>query len=124
MGQGVCEKLVSGLDFSPTIVYFFGKEPEPSFQGISLLPVDKYLEKPCFGEAIGKLKHKIQPADRPAYYCREKDMKVMYRVEDDKWELYDLKNDPAEKNNIIDSSPLAEEMKNKLMPRINRPTKE
>ncbi|MFC1498620.1 sulfatase [Verrucomicrobiota bacterium] len=121
-GQNI-DTLVSGLDTSPTILDMFGLDPEENFQGQSLLPLENYPEKPCFGESVGKLSHKIKETDKPAYFCRDKDMKIMYREEDDKWEMYDLSEDPAEKNNIIDTSPQADEMKAKLKPRIKRETK-
>lgn len=118
-----CHTLVSGLDISPTIVHLFGLEPVENFQGRSLLPLDSYPEKGCYGEAIGKLTHKIQQANKPTYFYREGDLKVIYRVEENSWQMYDLQADPEEKNNIIDTSPLAEEMKSKLRPRIDREPK-
>ena len=119
----VCDKLVSGIDIAPTIVDLFGLDPEPNFQGHSFLPVNGFPDKGCFGEAIGKLSHKIQPTDRPTYYYCEAGLIIIYREEDDKWELYDLQADPGEVNNIIETSPQAVEMKEKLKPRIGRNTK-
>jgi arylsulfatase A-like enzyme len=120
--DAVCDKLVSGIDIAPTIVDLFGLDPEPNFQGHSFLPVDGFPDKGCFGEAIGKLSHKIQPTDRPAYYYCEGDLIIFYREEDDKWELYDLQADPGEVNNIIETSPRTAKMKEKLKPRIGRNT--
>ena len=122
-GGQVSDQLVSGLDLSPTIVDLFGLEPEPNFQGTSFLPLDGHPGQGCFGEAMGKLSHKVKETDRPAYFYREGDLKVTYRLEDQVWELYDLAADPAEQKNIIDASPHAASMKEKLEPRIDRPTK-
>jgi len=116
----VCDTLVSGLDISPTIVHLFGLEPVGNFQGHSLLPLESYPRKGCYGEAIGKLGHLEKDTDRPVYYYRENDIKIVYRAEEDSWELYDLRADPEERNNIMDDSPLAQDMKGKLSPRIHR----
>ena len=118
-GQEV-DTLVSGLDISPTIVNLLGLDPVKNFQGRSLLPLDEYPDKPVFGEAIGKLSHKIKKTDKPAYFCRSKDLKVTYREEGYKWAMYDLAADPVEQDNIIESSAQANEMKGLLKPRIGR----
>jgi arylsulfatase A-like enzyme len=119
-----CDTVVSGVDTSPTVVSLFGLEPEANFQGQSVLPVDGYQSKGSFGEAVGKLSHKIKETDRPVYFYRENDIKVIYRVEEDSWEMYDIAVDPGETKNIIDSSDKADEFKAKLQPRINREPKE
>lgn len=116
------DTLVSGLDLSPTVVDLFGLDPVENFQGQSFLPLGDYENNGCYGESVGKLSHKIKETDRPAYFFTDGDFKVIYRVEDESWELYDLEADPKEKENIIDSSPKAAEMKEKLQPRINRET--
>jgi len=118
-----CDTLVSGLDIPPTVMNLFGFEDHPNFQGRSLLPLSKYPETGVYGEAIGKLSHKIKETDRPAYYYRNRDFKIMYREEDDRWELYNMQSDPQETRNIVDTSPSAEEMKAELKPRINREIK-
>jgi arylsulfatase A-like enzyme len=115
-----CSTLVSGLDISPTILNLYGLEPEASFQGRSLFPLSGYPEKEVYGESIGKLAHKIKETDKPAYYCRQGRWKVIYRREEDSWELYDLDEDPEEQTNRIGSIPEAERMKRALKPRIGR----
>ena len=45
---------------------------------------------------------------------------MIYRQDEDTWELYDLKEDPQEKNNRIDSAPEADRMKQALKPRVDR----
>jgi len=117
-----CDTLVSGLDISPTIAHLFGLQPVQNFQGRSLLPLESYPQKGCYGEAVGKLAHRIKNTDRPAYFYREDNLKIIYRAEEDRWQMYDLSTDPKEQTNIVDTSPLAEEMKDKLQPRIDRET--
>jgi arylsulfatase A-like enzyme len=115
-----CDTLVSGLDIPPTVMALFGLEPHESFQGRPLYPLSGYRQSGCYGEAVGKLSHKVKETDRPAFYYREGFLKVMYRQEEDRWELYDLEADPGEQHNIIDQSPKAEAMREKLQPRISR----
>jgi arylsulfatase A-like enzyme len=115
-----CGTLVSGLDISPTVMRLFGLEPHESFQGQPLYPLDRYQELGCYGEAVGKLSHKVKETDRPAFYCREGSLKVTYRQEEERWELYDLAADPQERHNIVDRSAEAEAMREKLQPRISR----
>ncbi len=114
-----CDALVSGVDIPPTIAQLFGLKPAQAFQGTPLLPLADYPQKGCFGEAMGK-KGRQKETDRPVYYYRENDLKIIYEEEPDTWHLYDLAEDPAEKKNIIDSAPAAGEMKEKLKPRIER----
>jgi len=116
----VCDTLVSNIDIPPTIVHLFGLEPEENFEGHSLLPLKDYPEKGCFGEAISKIGHKEKETDKPIYFYQENELKIIYRQDSSIWEMYDLKEDPKELNNIINRSPKAEKMKKKLRPRIRR----
>jgi len=120
----IYDTLVSNIDISPTIVYLFGLKSVKDFEGHSLLPFGDYPRKGCFGEAIGKIGNKEKETDKPIYFYRENNLKIIYRESDDSWEMYNLKNDPKESNNIIDTSSMAREMKKKLKPRIRRWIKE
>ncbi len=114
------DMLVSGADIPPTIMKLFDFDPDPGFKGRPILPLEDYSSDGIFGEAIGKLSHKVKETDKPAYYCVNDNFKIMYREEDEKWEMYDLEEDPKEKNNIVDSSGAASGMKEKLNAFINR----
>ena len=116
----VCDSLVSSIDIPPTIVYLFGLEPVKNFKGHSLLPLKDYPKKGCFGEAISKAGHKEKETDKPIYFYQEDEQKIIYRQDSSIWEMYDLKEDPKELNNIIDTSVKADKMKEKLRPRIRR----
>jgi len=116
----VCEQLVSGVDIAPTILQMFGLESDPAFQGSPLYPLSEYHEAGVYGEAIGKRAHKIKDTDMPAYYYREGKWKIMYRQEEDSWELYNLDADPREQVNRIETAAEAETIKRKLKPRIDR----
>jgi len=116
----VSDTLVSNIDIPPTIVHLFGLEPEENFKGYSVLPLKDYPEKGCFGEAIGKKSAHETETDRPIYYYQKKELKIIYRESMDSWEMYDLKEDPQELNNIAGISPKANEMKKALKPRVGR----
>jgi arylsulfatase A-like enzyme len=116
----ICHHLVSNVDIAPTILYLFGLSQEDKFEGNSLLPLEQYQQRGVFGEAIGKTGNHEKPDDLPVYYYREDNTKIIYYQEGERWELYDLAQDPDEKNNLIDSHPRTEELKGKLSPRMNR----
>lgn len=116
----VCDTLVTTLDISPTIVHLFGLDPVKAFEGSSLLPLEGYQEKGIFGEAVDKYKSFETGEEKEVHYYREGDLKIIYRERDDAWELYDLKSDPKETRNLIDTSPLTETMKQRIRPRVRR----
>ena len=116
----LCHNLVSNLGIAPTILHLFGLPPEERFEGYSLLPVDQYPQRGVYGEAIGKTGNHEKPTDLPVYCYREDDVKIIYYQDGESWEIYDLEKDPEEKSNIIDSHPRKDELKEKLLPRINR----
>ena len=94
--------------------------PLAGFKGHSLLPLEDYPQKGVFGEAIDQRSQRGGNIDKDIYYYREGDLKIIYRADIDAWEMYDLKEDPGELNNIVNVSPEAEELKNKLLPRVRR----
>jgi arylsulfatase len=116
----VCNTVVSTLDVSPTVAYLFGLKPVEEFEGHSLLPLKDYSVKGVYGEAVDKHGSQEKGEEKEVHYYREGDLKIIYRERDDSWELYDLKKDPKELNNLIGSSPLAEAMKEKVKPRVRR----
>jgi len=116
----VCDTLVSNIDIPPTIVHLFGFEPEEKFKGCSILPLTDYPERGCFGEAIDKRSAHEKETDKPVYYYQRKELKIIYRESMDGWEMYNLKEDPKEVNNIVDTSPQAGKIKEVLRPRIGR----
>ena len=120
-GNGeVCDTLVSTNDIPPTIVYLFGLNPVEAFQGHSLFPLKDYPVKGLFGEAVDKHGSQEKGDKKEIHYYREGDLKIIYRERDDSWELYNLKADPKELNNIIETSTEVEAMKQKMRPRVRR----
>lgn len=118
--EEVCDTLVSTIDIPPTILYLFGLKSMETYQGNSLFPLKEYPIKGVFGEALDKHGDMEKKEDKEIHYYREVDLKIIYRERDDSWELYDLKADPKELNNIITISPEAERMKEIVRPRVRR----
>ena len=116
----VCDTLVSSVDIPPTVIHLFGLDPVEGFEGHSLLPVEGYPEKGCFGEAIDQKSQRGGDIEKDVYFYREQDLKVIYRANLDSWEMYNLREDPKELNNIVDTLPEAEELKSKVKPRVRR----
>lgn len=117
---GVVDSLVSNIDIPPTIVHLFGLDPDDAFEGRSLLPVEGYASKGCFGEALFQVKGKGGDLNKDVYYFREEDLKIIFRAGLDAWEMYDLKEDPDESHNIVDGHGSAEAFKARLRPRVRR----
>ena len=116
----ICDTVVSDIDLPPTIMHLFGLEPVEAFVGHSLLPVDNYPGNGVFGEAIDQHGQRGGDMEKDIYFYRERDLKIIHRANRDSWEIYNLREDPGELNNIIDTLPQAEELKNKLKPRVRR----
>ena len=116
----ICDTLVSNVDIPPTIVHLFGLEPVAGFTGYSLLPLEDYPDNGVFGEAIDQRSQRGGNIDKDIYFYREGNLKIIYRADLDTWEMYDLKEDPRELNNIIDTSSAVEKLKSKLKPRVRR----
>ena len=116
----VSDLLVSTLDIPPTIIYLFGIEPVDAFKGHSLIPPHDYPAQGVFGEAVDKHGSKEKGEEKEVHYYLEGDLKVIYCETDDSWELYDLKEDPKELTNIIETYSAAEDLKQKIKRRVRR----
>jgi len=116
----VSDSLVSTLDIAPTTVELFGLEPVSAFEGVSMVPIGQHRRESVYGEAVEKNGSHESGDEKDVYYYLEGNLKIIYKETDDSWQLYDLENDPKEMYNIISTSQYAEEMKEKLKPRIKR----
>jgi arylsulfatase A-like enzyme len=118
--KGFRDTVVSSVDIPPTVINLFDLEPMEKFQGHSLIPLKDYPEKGVYGEAIDQKSKRGGDIEKDVYFYREGDLKIIYRANLDSWEMYDLKTDPKEFTNIVDTSLRAEELKSKLKPRVRR----
>ena len=111
-------ELVQNLDIAPTILNIAGVEIPQSFQGETLVPLFENTVLPNWRQAVyyeffesgwGVPKH---------HGVRTKNHKLIYiDSHSPSWELYDLKADPHEMNNLYaetDYQPVVKEMKSQL----------
>jgi arylsulfatase A-like enzyme len=118
--NGLCEDVVSSVDIPPTILHLLGVEPAAAFQGQPLLPLAKRVAKGAFGEAINQKSVKGGDISKDSYYCRVGDMKLIYRADTGKTELYNLGNDLGEQHNLALSGQDSGQLQLALKPRIRR----
>jgi arylsulfatase A-like enzyme len=78
-------------DLSPTILHLIGADPEPSWDGRSLFDPNRSGQVMLFA-----------PNHQLSVGFREKDRKYIYETNSGLSRVFDLTNDPAERNNIAD----------------------
>ena len=94
------EEPVAAYDVGPTLVDLVGAPLPKSFRGRSLLPVmagEKLPRRPLFSELL--------PATAWPHHASmmiEDDKKLIHRVSERRFELYDLARDPGEKHNLVE----------------------
>jgi len=113
ISPGKCETPVSHLDFFPTFlditqIVLEGKSPD----GVSLMPLlDKrkianralYWHFPIYLQGGNKDTQDPIFRTRPGSAIRDGDWKLIQYFENNDIELYNLKYDPSEKNNLVES---------------------
>ena len=93
---------VAGSDFYPTILDLVNLDllPEEHKDGVSLKPLlegASLPERPLYWH----YPHYGNQGGEPSSVIREGDWKLIYYYEDDRNELYNLKNDPSEQTNVL-----------------------
>ncbi|MCF8379716.1 MAG: sulfatase [Bacteroidales bacterium] len=96
-----CNTAVSGTDFYPTILDLLGMElkPEEHTDGVSLLPLLKG-EKIKDRSLIWHYPHYGNQGGEPSSIIRRGDWKLIHYYEDNRNELYNLRNDLEEANDL------------------------
>lgn len=122
MGNGQkCNTPVSGTDFYPTILDLIGAPLKPAehVDGVSLKPL---LENKTIAERplIWHYPHYGNQGGEPSSIIREGDWKLIHYYEDGHEELYNLKNDISETNDLAtELTKKTEELSKKLFSMLN-----
>jgi choline-sulfatase len=113
----VLEDPVALVDVGPTLLELVGATPPPAMRGRSLLPAvrggAKLPARPIFSELLPATAwphHAVMMVDG--------DHKLIHRISERRWELYDLGRDPGEHSNLVDapaSRAVLETMRAKLI---------
>jgi len=104
------------VDFAPTFLDFAGVEIPSDIQGTSLKPVLENEGKiPADWRKAAYYHYYEYPAEHSVkrhYGIRTQDFKLIHFYNDiDEWEMYDLKADPREMNNVFGKPEYAEKQK-------------
>ncbi len=115
---------VRGIDIMPTVLDILGVKQDFSLQGESMLPIIEGKDnrnRVAYSECLKP--DKIYPGRKDISYSTGA-YKLIYRVESKMMQLYDIVNDPYEKNDIINEElELAIELKNQLLTLIDNAEK-
>lgn len=100
-----CDKLVQNIDMAPTLLAMGGLDSPDTMQGESLAGLLRGKEPTDWRDAIyyhyqesggSRTQHRVAKH----YGVRTDRHKLIYIYEHDAWELYDLRDDPHEMNNL------------------------
>jgi len=92
------DKVVSSIDIISTILDYLGFEEKPDFMGESLLPLLKKSDREY--SRSGVISETIRPSPTHKVSYRTEDWKLIVDLKNKNRELYNLKRDPGEQNNI------------------------
>lgn len=109
--RGDITEMVQNIDYAPTFLELAGVEVPEDIQGLSLLPLLKGEHPKDWRKSLYYHFYEY-PAEHMVkrhYRVRTDRYKLIHFYNDiDEWELFDLKNDPSEMNNLIDNPDYAD----------------
>ncbi len=103
----VCHEPATSTDFYPTMLEMAGLplKPEQHVDGVSLTPLLKGTGKPQRDALYWHYPHYHGSGNRPSGAVRAGDLKLIEWYEDGRIELYNLKDDPGEQNDLAKRMP-------------------
>ncbi|MDE6197243.1 MAG: DUF4976 domain-containing protein, partial [Muribaculaceae bacterium] len=109
----VSDALVMNIDLAPTFIDFAGIEVPSDIQGLSMRPVLESGGKAPEDWRTGVYYHYYEYPSwhsvKRHYGIRTADYKLIHFYNDvDEWELYDMRRDPSEMNNVYNDPAYAE----------------
>jgi len=102
----VCDAMVQNIDMAPTFLAIAGVDDPPPMHGVSLVPLLRGEHPADWRDSIyyhyhqrdsGRTSHIVAPH----YGVRTKRHKLIYFIDLDAYELYDLEKDPEEVHNVF-----------------------
>lgn len=102
--KGDIDEMVQNIDYGPTILDLAGVEVPKDMHGVSFLPLLKGEKVPDWRTSLyyHYYEYPAEHAVRRHYGVRTGRYKLIHFYNDiDCWELYDLKTDPSEMNNLF-----------------------
>ncbi|MFI3314134.1 MAG: sulfatase [Rikenellaceae bacterium] len=120
--KGVVKELVQNIDYAPTILDIAGVEIPEDIQGVSLLPLLEGNHPKDWRTSLyyHYYEYPAEHSVKRHYGVRTERYKLIHYYNDiDTWELFDLKKDPSEMNNIY-GQPKTEKITAQLKSELNR----
>ena len=111
------KEMILNVDFAPTILKAAGAQPHPTMQGRSFVPLLEGKTPADWRQSMYYRYYYSHFKTEPHFGVRTHTHKLIYFNRIDQWELYDLKKDPAEMNNVYNDpnyKKVAEELKEEL----------
>ncbi len=106
---GTSDALVNGMDFYPTFLEMTGLSPQPDLHkdGISFAPVLKNEVKTTRKRSFWHTQsgNPWYVGDSACSVIRDGDYKLIHWYEEDRTELFNLKSDPGEQNDLSEKMP-------------------
>lgn len=94
--------MILNVDFAPTILVAAGVQPHPDMQGSSFVPLLAGKIPSDWRKSMYYRYYFSHFKTEPHFGVRTYKHKLIYFNRIDQWELYDLKKDPAEMDNVYD----------------------
>ncbi len=103
----VCDAVVTSVDFYPTMLEMAGLEPPASqaLEGVSLVPLLEQTGQLQRDAIYWHYPHYGNQGGSPGGAIRQGDYKLIEFYEDGRLELYNLKTDVGEQNNLAEAMP-------------------